>query len=89
MSYSSTRIPAEFVGVDQATLQQWLTDAQNAQQQLVLGRNVQVASYAQGAGTKSITYTPADLPALTQRINKLAQALGLVQCARRAIGFRF
>lgn len=81
-------IPPEFAGVDPTTLQSWLSAAQQALQDLTVGGKPQVVSYAQGDGTKSVTYTAADVSRLEQRIRQLARALGLVG-RRRAIGVRF
>jgi hypothetical protein len=71
------RIPAEFVGVPQATLQLWLTQAQTALQALSMGQNPEAVSYTQGDGSKSVSYTKADIGMLTQRIDTLAYVLGL------------
>lgn len=67
-------IPAEFYNVPAATLQTWLLACQQAVQDLTTGGKVQVAAYTQGDGNKSVTYTRADLPALTARIKALIQA---------------
>lgn len=80
--------PPEFIGVDQATLQQWLTDCQNALQVLNTGRREVTVSYAQGDGSKAVTYTAADRGALERRIRDIAHVLGLAP-RRRAIGVRF
>lgn len=85
---SSSCIVPEFVGVDPATLQAWLTASQQALQDLSLGNKAVTLSYAQGDGNKAVTYTPAQIPQLEQRIRNLARALGLVG-PRRAIGVRF
>lgn len=77
MSYCGNRTPAEFVGQTTATLQQWLTDAQIALQQLSLGTKAVSLSYDTGAGSKSVTYQPGDIGALQQRIDTLAYVLGL------------
>jgi hypothetical protein len=82
------RIAPEFIGVAPATLQQWLTDCQNALQALSVGGKAQVVSYAQGDGSKAVTYTPADRGLLERRIRDLASALGLAP-RRRAAGVRF
>lgn len=74
--------------VDQATLQQHLADAQAALHQLMIGRNANVIAYSQGAGNKSVTYSPADIPALRAYIAQLIRQLGY-QSPRRAIGLRY
>jgi gpW len=66
--------------VPTATLQQWLLQAQNAMQALMIGQRTVSASY----GDKSVTYTPADTAALTQWIHLLQRRLNVVP-PRRAI----
>lgn len=84
----SCRIPPEFIGVSEATLQGWLSDLQQALQDLTIGGKPQTLSYAQGDGQKAVTYTPADQARIEQRIRSIAAALGLVP-PRRAIAVRF
>ena len=72
------RIPAEYIGVPQATLQQWLTEAQTTLQSVMLGQNVQSVGYSQGGGM-NVSYSPADAGMLRQRILSLSAALGLTQ----------
>ena len=67
-------------GVDPATLQLWLSQAQNAMQQLMMGARVVSASY----GDKNIQYTQAEAAQLTQWIHLLQRKLNLVR-PRRAI----
>ena len=67
-------------GVAKATLQQWLSDAQNAYQQLVMGAKVVSASY----DGKSVTYAQADRAALESWIATLQRQLGINR-GRRAI----
>lgn len=81
-------IPPEFVGVDPTVLQSWLSAAQQALQDLALGGKPVTVSYTQGDGARAVTYTPAQIPVLEQRIRSLARALGLAG-PRRAIGVRF
>jgi hypothetical protein len=82
------RIPPELIGIDDATLQKWLTDLQQSLQDLTVGGKAQTLSYAQGDGSKSVTYTQADQARIEQRIRMIAAALGLVP-PRRAIAVRF
>jgi hypothetical protein len=84
----SCHVAPEFIGVDPATLQTWLTISQQALQDLATGGKPVTLSYAQGDGSKSVTYTPAQISLLEQRCRNLARALGLVG-PRRAIGVRF
>jgi hypothetical protein len=79
---STTNRPPELIGVADDTLRLWLTQAQQAIQDLTTGGKVQSASYAQNAGSKAVAYTRADLPALYRRVQTLSQALGLVERRR-------
>ena len=45
-------------------------------------------SYAQGNGSRGVTYTRANISQLTERIRNLTKALGLSR-SRRAIAVRF
>ena len=81
---TSVWAPAEFAGVPDTTLQAWLTDAQTALQTLTTGGKAVSLFYNSGAGHKSVTYTPADMGMLRQRVQDLARALGLVP-RRRAM----
>jgi hypothetical protein len=76
-------ISAQFYGVPTQTLQTWLTNAQQALQDLTTGGKLEVAAYTQGDGSKSVTYTRANLGELQERINALAQALSGGQVGRR------
>lgn len=83
-----SHIPPEFLGVSQETLQLWLTDCQQALQDLTVGGKPEAVSYAQGDGNKAVTYTRATIAQLENRIRNLARALGLAG-PRRAIAVRF
>jgi hypothetical protein len=88
MSCTTTQaIPGSFAGVPPATLQTWLTDAQLARHNLMTGALPSVVSYGNGDGTKSVTYTRANLGALDAYIQSLLRALGLGR--RRAVGVLF
>lgn len=63
-------------GVPQATLQTWRTTAQSAYADLMSGAKVVTAAYAQGDGSRSVTYVAADLPRLEAWIGLLNRALG-------------
>lgn len=76
--------PPEYIGVPTATLQAWLTAAQQALQDLTAGGKAYSVSYSQGDGSKAVTYTQADIAALRMRIRGLTAALGLTN-PRRAI----
>lgn len=72
-----------YTGLPPATLQQWLTEAQQALHDLSTGAKGESFSYTQGDGSKSITYTRANIGQLQQHINELMYALGIRR--RRAI----
>ncbi len=81
-SWNRPTVPAEYIGVPVATLQQWLADSQAALQDLESGQREVNISYSQGAGGKSVTYTSANADGLRKRIRDLAGALGLVRKRR-------
>jgi hypothetical protein len=66
-------------------LQSDLAAAQTAYVELSSGSKVVSASYAQGAGSRTVSYTPADMGALQILIRSLQQQLGIVQRARAPI----
>ncbi|MEF3068076.1 gpW family head-tail joining protein [Pandoraea apista] len=76
-----------FAGMSTAALQQALLNAQLALIQLQSGQKGVSFNYAQGDGTKSVTYQQADIAALTALIRQLQQQLGIIPRARRS--FRF
>ena len=66
-----------FTGIPQATLQQWLAAAQQALHDLSTGAKGESYSYTQGDGSKSVTYTRANVEQLQAHINDLMYALGM------------
>lgn len=70
-------------GMPTAALQANLTAAQNAYIALCTGSKGESFSYTQGDGSKSVTYTRAELPALANLIQMLQSQLGIVCRARR------
>ena len=84
----SGRIPPEFIGQSPETLQLWLTQAQQALQDLATGNLIESANYAQGTGNRGVTRTRADVARLQERIRQLTRALGL-SGGRRAMGVQF
>jgi hypothetical protein len=70
-------------GMPTAVLQANLAAAQAAYVALSTGSKGQSFSYTQGDGTKSVTYTPAQLPQLANLIQMLQSQLGIVCRARR------
>jgi hypothetical protein len=77
------------------TLQDWYSAALTALNELLSGRRVASASYSQGTGSRSVSYSQADLTQLRQWISELLtelQGRGVMTrtpSRRRAIGFQF
>jgi hypothetical protein len=76
-------------GLSAAQLQADLAAAQQAYIDLSTGAKGESYSYTQGDGSKAVTYTRANLQALTALIRMLQQQLGVVKHARRPLRFRF
>ncbi len=87
MTYDPTR--SIFAGMSTAALQTALANAQQAYLDLSTGSKVVTASYTQGDGAKSVTYTQAQLPQLTALIQQLQRQLGLISGGRRPVRFVF
>jgi hypothetical protein len=68
---------SDLVGVPQATLQQWLLQAQTAMNDLACGSKVVQAQYGQGDGNRMVTYKVGDMAMLRGYIQELKAALGL------------
>ena len=66
-----------------------LQSAQQAAIDLATGNKGEAFAYTQGDGSKSVTYTRADLGAINQLIAALKQSLGICGGRRRAIGFTY
>ena len=76
-------------GMSSAQLQTALANAQQAYLDLSTGAKVTTASYSQGDGSRSVTYTQTDMAKLTMLIKSLQVQLGIITRARRPISFRF
>ena len=74
-----------FAGMPREQLQRALEALQVAYVDLTAGTKAVTASYTQGDGTKSVTYTAATLPNLVATIKELQAQLGIVRHARRAM----
>lgn len=72
-----------FAGMSTPVLQQALTNAQTALIALQSGQKIVSASYGQGDGTKTVTYTQANIGDLTMLIRQLQQQTGVIHRARR------
>lgn len=73
-----------FAGMTNAQLTAALATAQQAYLDISSGAKVVTISYAQGDGSKTVTYQQSGLANLTQLIRQLQQALGLICQGRRA-----
>jgi hypothetical protein len=76
-------------GMNTAALQTALAAAQQAYIALSTGAKGESYSYTQGDGTKSVTYTRANLPQLASLIQLLQSQLGIVSRVRSPIRFRY
>ena len=76
-------------GRSNADLQARLSALLAAYDALVSGQQVAQATYAQGDGTKSVTFREADLVRLQADISLLQQRLGIIHRARRRIGIYY
>jgi hypothetical protein len=76
LNSSLTMIPRE-------TVQQWLVAAMTAEQELAVGGKVATASYSQGDGSRTVSYTAADRAFLKARIAELSAFLGIGRPGRR------
>ena len=79
--------PDVFSGMTPAAKLAALQSAQQAYVALSTGAKVASASYAQGDGAKSVTYTAAEIGSLTLLIKQLQESLGLLRRARRPMRF--
>lgn len=86
---STCGYPTLYAGMDPSVLQAALTSAQTALIQLNSGAKVVTASYAQGDGVKTVTFTAATREGLTSMIRDLQAALGVIPRARRPMRFTY
>jgi len=75
--------------MDQAALQASLAEAQRVYIQLSTGAQEESLSYTQGDGTRSVTYTRANLEQLAAAIQLMQAQLGIVKSPRRAMRISF
>ena len=73
-----------YAGMTRDQLVAALASAQVALVQLQTGSKIATAAYAQGDGSKSVSYSRAEIGTLRAVILELQQALGIA-CPRRAI----
>jgi hypothetical protein len=81
--------PSIFAGMQQTALQLALINAQTALIQLQSGAKGVSFTYAQGDGTRSVTYTQTNIGDLTALIRQLQQQLGIIRHARRPVRFAY
>jgi hypothetical protein len=81
--------PSIFYGMSTDALQTALANAQQAYIDLSTGAKGESYSYSQGDGSKAVTYTKTNLPALLGLIRQLQQALGMIHRGRRPVRFRY
>lgn len=74
-----------FAGMSQQQLQAALASCQQAYIDLQSGGKVASVSYAQGDGSRAVTYTQANMAALAALIKQLQQQLGMPGVRRRAL----
>lgn len=70
--------------MDLVALRQSLADAQQVYLQLMSGNQGESYSYTQGDGTRSTTFTRANISDLTAAIQLMQAQLGIVDSPRRA-----
>jgi gpW len=85
MKYDPSR--GLLAGMQTSGLQKSLAEAQQAYIELSSGKKGVSFTYAQGDGSRSVTYTETNLPALANLIQTLQAQLGVVARPRRAIRF--
>jgi hypothetical protein len=78
-----------FAGLPRKQLERALARAQQAYLALCTGSKVESVSFAQGDGSKSVTFTRANLAQLMMLIKTLQAQLGLIPRARAPLRFAF
>lgn len=76
-------------GMDQTALRASLAQAQQIYIQLTTGAQAESLSYTQGDGTRSVTYTRANLAQLAAAIQLMQAQLGIVRSPRKALRLTF
>lgn len=78
-----------FEGWTREAKQAALTSAQQALIDLASGNKGEAFAYTQGDGSKSVTYTRADMGTLQNLIQSLKYSLGMLGGSRRPRGFTY
>jgi len=76
-------------GIAATTLHAWLSQAQQAYQDLMVGAKAVTLTYGMGDGQKSVTYHRIDSPKLLAWIGQLQAELRMPGCGRRAMAPRY
>jgi hypothetical protein len=76
-------------GMDTTLLQARLTAMQQLYLDVSAGGKIESGTYTQGDGSKSVSYSKANLSELGMAIRLLQAQLGIIRTPRRAISFRF
>lgn len=76
-----------FAGLSTAQLQAALAAAQQAYLDLSTGNKPVTVAYTQGDGSKSVTYTRAEIGSLVMLIRELQAQLGLLHHPRKPLRF--
>jgi hypothetical protein len=76
--------PSILDGIDVATLQQRLAAMQQAYLDLVSGGKLEVASYSQADGSRTVTYTRANLGDLVAAITAVQTQIDILSGLRSA-----
>jgi hypothetical protein len=87
MSFNPSR--GLLAGVQTSALRTALANAQQAYIDLSTGAKGESYSYTQGDGSKSVTYTKANIADLAALIQTLQAQLGIVARPRRAMTMRY
>lgn len=74
-----------FAGMSKEQLQAYLASCQQAYIELQSGAKVASVSYAQGDGSRAVTYTQANATGLASLIKQLQQQLGIAGVRRKAL----
>lgn len=76
-------------GMTRAQLKVALAQAQEAYMELSTGAKGVTFTYAQGDGTRSVTFQQTSIAQLMALIQQLQAQLGIVSRPRRPVGFRY
>jgi hypothetical protein len=76
-------------GMSRQDLQAALTAAQTAYTQLMTGAKVATVSISQDGGSRTVSYTPANVGSLTAFIRLVQAQLGINTMGRRPVRFNF